>query len=675
MSNAIGMEEGYGYPIVIVKDVNNKNIANNHIINNIDTNGKHGFNELDLALSVTSFEYEYVDDDDDEISIKFETQDQTLADHPSLQEGQMLVVTWGYVNGQKATRVFIIRESKCKYSENKIALEIEGADGTSSLNHLRTQKLKIDQTKENLGNWTTFVQYLKASLGNSDMGFKVLYEGATILDNKTLSSTESNTPVDIVVTQKVGDEKIPIYKLINQATVNEANRTVKQNISEVMSKVDGGPWHVDGTDTTLVIHNRTNSFQAEPTRYYVFRSDKGDVISFTPEVRDKIEKVAAVRGNSINEDNKKANTSEVTRKHAEDGAWVPDADLIAGISEEGSPNFIEAQRALAQGGKAFGKFANRIWLENAKKRYDKWGAIATTVLDYPAFVIKVRQVQAGYIEEQHDLNGNIIGIKAIPARDQTGLPAQNLNIEIRGSVSMYRTSPHTQENLQQMIINEVRGREQKSRTSTIKFIGNPDLKGRDLIHISGVAAKHSGKHYIMKCKHIISSAGYFTIVKTYQESPGVVEMLALLTEEILKPEQIRDKNGDLKESQIGTSITAEERELDEGRRYLTESIEEEGILKKLYYKYGKDEDNDKAFRMRLLVYERSRNNKHVEQTTIPEILDDPDALSKIWPGLRNKSAVVDTTQLPASQDWIKESGKLKEFIQSNQKIIPNSTVN
>jgi hypothetical protein len=130
--------------------------------------------------------------------------------------------------------------------------------------------------------------------------------------------------------------------------------------------------------------------------------------------------------------------------------------------------------------------------------------------------------------------------------------------------------------LHQIVINEVRKREQLSRTGDVVLLGDPLLKGRDLIYLAGVATVHAGKHYVKKCKHTINSSGYTTKCSTYQESPAVQQLLRVLRRDPSKAK-----------TEMVVFDIWQQRKLDEAK-YLIDQKKRDDVIEERFQKERKD---------------------------------------------------------------------------------------
>tara|TARA_R110002020_G_scaffold54690_3_gene152271 strand:- start:4849 stop:6945 length:2097 start_codon:yes stop_codon:yes gene_type:complete len=559
MSRVKGMEDGYGVPIVIIKDSRKKNLMST------DKGYEHSwaFNAEDLALSITNFVYQYIDDDEDECMITIETGNPKLADHPYLQEGKTLYAKWGYIGGYTVTRQIRITSLRCRYTEDKVIFDIKCNDSAAILSTLKLKKNQlIDQEVDSL---TSFVAFYKATFQQGNFQFKIVKDGKVVVEKNELkelfNKAKTNKALgdtDIRLIKQAGDEDIPIMDFLLSLKMVDDGRSAKEMIDEAFASAPGGPYKIDTRDNSIAIHNRTTTFGGKAKDAYFYRGEKstGDLLSFVSDIKDKTESIAATNGQAVDEDEKDEATQE------EHNARESHFDIYGGglnsrqtlriiengyftLSEE-SKNELED---LANAGTTFSsnKFKRKIidvYIEELMKRYEKDKELALTTLNFPEIQIINATTNIPGSKETTlytDSTGMILEETKyvtevdMVAGSNTGADYGGMTTTFRHDFIEFVNLPLLYTKLRNTIINIVRDKEMTSRTGDFIFIGDPNLKGRDLINLWGVATVHAGKHYIKKCKHQINSGGYRTSCETYQESPAVQKLLALFYKDKTDP--------------------------------------------------------------------------------------------------------------------------------------------
>jgi hypothetical protein len=91
-----------------------------------------------------------------------------------------------------------------------------------------------------------------------------------------------------------------------------------------------------------------------------------------------------------------------------------------------------------------------------------------------------------------------------------------------------KINPQSGGEFTESMLNRVQELEQYAYTSKFKVLGDPQLEARQIIKVNGVAKIYSGKHYVNRCKHIVSFSGYITEGETIMQSPTVAKFYANL---------------------------------------------------------------------------------------------------------------------------------------------------
>ena len=543
MSIVKGLEGGYGTPIVVVKTPGGKNIYSS----NSDLG--FSFNDTDLAVSLVSFSYEYIDDSDDACNIVFETQHKSLPDHPSFKEGEQLIVNWGYIGGAREQRLVRINRIRCRYMTDKIILDIGCSDSAALISLIRSKKNAITHNTAN--RLTSFVAWFKATFGGSNFRFKVIMDGIEVVGDDDLRTLEEiDVTGDVRLTKTVGATEIPIMDFLASLQIADDGRTAKQTLEEGLKGVPGGPVYIDSRDGEITIHNRTLKFAGEPRVSYKYRGESGDVISIHTDIKDKEESINASNGSGVDEDDKSASyeeSEEVKKGELEDVSVFAGSFDTIGLEGGAAGDEQRLQEARLRGNDAFEREAARIYISWLRDNWETDGVLAKTLDNQPLItvdsggaipgskVVAIREVDGQYITEEvtyqlaSETTQNAAKVSGNSALDVLGL-----QFTAKTPISFFLDTITIESILHETVINEVRRREQLSRTSDIVLLGDPRLRGRDLIRMTGVASEHGGKHYVMKCKHTINSGGYVTKISTYQESPTIQKLLRVLRNESIK---------------------------------------------------------------------------------------------------------------------------------------------
>ena len=554
MSTVNKMRKGYGKPVVIIRSDNGRTIASTEP----DFQHAWGFNTLDLGRSITMFNYMYVDDDEDECMITFETQNPNLPDHKELQEGSLIKVEWGYW-GNTVTRKIRVKTLRTRYQNDKIIFDVKCVDRASAIAGKGVKKSTImDQEADAL---TSFVSFFKATFGVGDLKFKIVEDGVEVLDERKLtdlyndsfrnpkerSEAANNKDIRLIKTGENGKE-MALADFLLTLKVNDDGRNAKEIIDESMTDAPGGPYHVDTRDDKVYLHNRSETFNKTPKNTYYYRTEdsKGDLLSVTTEIDDKAKRYANVAGSSVNDD-EKSEQENATHSASPQDFFIVGTRQTLRIIEDGSFVMTQEQRreiedaantATTGGMEVFRKKLAQIYIDELMRRYQEDKELALTVLNFPQIQISTSFVNPGYYETtlvggyEKDKNGNAVfkeENKYVLAQDNLpgGTSGDGSKTDVLYDFTKFISLPIIEDAMKDTVLNISRNNERLSRTADIQIIGDPTIEGRDLIQLKGVAEVHSGLHYIMKCKHQISSSGYTTICSTYQQSFRMEKLLAL----------------------------------------------------------------------------------------------------------------------------------------------------
>ena len=524
MSIVDGMKLTIGSPIVKIYDINGTPLTYKV--------GIYAFNDFNVGRDVIDFNYEYNDDGDDECNIKIETTDPELADHPNLQENSQIKVQWGYIEQLSPTRSIAVRTSKTRYLEDKIVIELKCTD-LVSFNRTLKNKDNPDELSDRNKSVTqsqSFWDFVnRIVLGRSTTGFKVEYNGSTIVGGKLVPK-----PVDVKIVKKVGEELNDITSIFNLGKVSNANKNTLQSLKEVADKTDNGPWYFDGRDGELTMHNRTNSFVDTPKRSYKYRGESGDLLSFIPEIKDKIESISLARTTTVDPDSK-----EVT--HIDNNVVRPDSTGTTQVYARTDVTFGGGimNELYHQGGiEAVEKYRTQKYIEELWEEYAKYGELALTGKSLEEVRVQINTEYPFSYRISETQEGTLV------MTPTTEIDNTATKLEGKEYVSINMNGAYAKEVMQQMLVNEIRQNEQTSKSATLRVIGDPLLENRWIIEISGVAKKHSGKYYIMKANHMINSSGYYVELDTYQETKEIINILSVINNNMATNKEVDEESGE-----------------------------------------------------------------------------------------------------------------------------------
>ncbi len=548
MSRITGMTEGYGMPIVVVNAVvyeENKQVLKT-IYNSarrvagggaID-NGPWGFSDYDINIDLIRFEYEYFDDKDHEAKLMFETNDVNIADNPMLQEVEELRIKWGY-QGNFKTRIVIIQSSKVRYLNDKIILELELSTGAVNASTKRFKKAAQD-SKTKTDNYLSFVDWANLRFGNSDLELVIKYDNYfnvplnrwhEFLDKKKTGSTTIDTNMREAGTRLRGDTANRSYLSILESRVHENGQSGSSVVEQAASGAENGPYYTYTQDKKMILHNRDKSFGKDTKRWYHYRGEKGDLLSFVPKVGDKDDFVDQALTFNVDEEGKITGGSVTTSQNP--GTTPPNsgASPTNVIPKKNKKSWEDEQRE-----KVFKQLLEEYQKNGIYSQFFTGLGWATLVDDYTGL-----NRTPGTTEIYVDENGVEFGRKETTAVDKTAVVLNAKKFQKRNTKFLNYTG--NLKLLEQMLVNEVRNSEMLATSAKARIIGDPQLECMDIIEIYGTAQKFTGKHYLMSVKHTIDSTGFYCDMESLMQGPSVARVQAAFNK--LGKRTVDEKTGEV----------------------------------------------------------------------------------------------------------------------------------
>lgn len=242
---------------------------------------------------VTRFSYVFSERADDASNITIETNNVNLPDHPDLQEGKKLVVTWGYLGDtiyQK--RTLYLWDIKSTFNAQGVRLELEMYCKAA---YLMLNSSKNVHKEDNLKDLAGKI----ANANGLDLKTENLDPGEEPQSDYEFFQTGWTRPghVDFEhggVTQAVDNTSFVrqyAFKKYNDG-VPQANRSDKKMLDELAMIEPIDNLFITGRDELLLIQRR--DFNQKPYKVYKWRAEPGFLLEFTPASKNVENKKFAV---------------------------------------------------------------------------------------------------------------------------------------------------------------------------------------------------------------------------------------------------------------------------------------------------------------------------------------------------------------------------------------------
>jgi hypothetical protein len=428
----------------------------------------------ELNQNINRFSYKYSEDEDDELSITFETDDETILDKPEMQEGVEMIVTWGYLNGlDTGKRKVYIQNIEPFFGPSGIVITIVCTDKLATLRNTSKSKVHLSATLTSLA--TTIADDAGITFGGIGIDEDGEYVDAFIHDNdKSPSVFESTGNFSAAVDNTAApiDKMMRIYPVLPQG-----NKSDIRLLNEVCNDEPGGPYIVEGRDDKLIIKKR--NFSQKPLRIYEYSFGDGELISFSPETKNRVGKNSSTNVEVGGWDplEKKYTSVNVNQSNSQ--------DVRLGDQCDGTPRSFEVT-SNEELGNAFPVFTGKVLGEN-----ELYPSISTASEDFFA--------DSGYYVAAVD-NTAIILRDNLPILDISetihSIDSDPLDIAAKGK-------------------NRYEKAQLDKNPGSATVVGHPLLKTGKLITMLGkLPKKYTGNYYIVECVHeLIPDSGYLCYLK------------------------------------------------------------------------------------------------------------------------------------------------------------------
>ena len=447
-------------------------------------------NLIDI-FNFEEFKYVYKIDGPDECTFTVKDSNISIADSPELQEKVELRLVWGYAGGpfSKTKKVFI-ENIKYRYVDYGIEISIIALDKSSNLAKGKKKKVYTNKTIDEIAEEVAKdngVNYSPIVFGETE-------EDATVYGFLDTDGKREAFKMDngfgsfnyIPAIDNTSVKKFAIFeKKLNYV---QATNTDKYMLDDLLNNAEGGPYILDTDGDTISIN--TKRLSSKPVKSYIWKGEKGELLSFEPESKNRTggAKATKVTSGSWNEEDKEffeGSATELTddnHRLAEEVELPPDENTVDLSIEPTDAELAENDLNYA--------YVVPIKINTATESFK------TTTLD-------------GF----HNY---------IPAVENTSIQIQTFDFFNPLEYGDYIAGKGTTEKAVGPSANNTRTNNVlESNPGSCEILGDPALEDNMVITISNVAKKHEGNYLITEREHLIGST-YIVSCKIKRNGRGSV---------------------------------------------------------------------------------------------------------------------------------------------------------
>ena len=461
---------------------------------------------------IKDFSYRHSEEKDDEATIVIETVDANLPDKPEYQEGAKLKVVWGYITGiTSQQRTVFIKDIIPTFGNNGITITIKAYDKFSKAKQ---------NTSKNIHENKTISDLAKDIADKNNLIFRGV-EGKDILVSETygirkpdILKTDGNFETALDNTSVPIETTFKIYDVLPQG-----NKSDFRLLQDLCDREPGGPYVVEGRDENLIVKKR--NLRQSPIKLYTYGGGNFELISFTPEIKNRAKKSEAVNVTSTGWD---PENKQYIQTESNEFTSISDklGDLVDGSVK--SFNVDKAQEPLkTQKNSSLNK--DVLNPQNEKFVKDFFGLPLVNdvseqdnpVLDSSGKDLVPPEVTG--VSVLRDNNGQIVG-RVLDSTSPGIFESTTYFSEAIDKTAVYKVLPHAisqydlginQDSIEQdPDFIKAEGDNTKSDSAldknpgTIEAIGDPRVVSGTIVGIQGVSNKYSGNYYIKTANHHLS---------------------------------------------------------------------------------------------------------------------------------------------------------------------------
>ena len=521
----------------------------------------YGSNGVVFPYEPDTFKYTYKEEGDDECTLTFNSANPYLADNPYLQEGQRLIVEWGYNSTQeRVSRTVIIFDTVTSYGEEGIQLTLTchekftltkiNRSSTSVGETLKpttrdTQTLVLgfdvlNQVSIEVEKGNKELEGLLKSAGIEVKNNKVAVNSAGWVDNKTSSALGYQSNQNVGLEHSSGtqvNERAKDIKPSMERIYFSPNTSTYKLLVDVLKRLPGGPYIVESRDERVTIKSR--DFSKAPTKSYTYRGEDGELLSMQPQTKNRRKSHAASKTSSTGWDpkSKKAFTSNSNKRS---GVTLADGNTQNSVIYSLWFNrFQDRHAATPTMNNQFSMPIRKKQEPIPEKQFSNYGPdwwyneLARNERANRVDFSKSKMAELGgklptYRPEDEEETTTTFEVWEIGgvtpgSLDGTVGARDNARVDMKRPKPLLPSRPGTpekksllgsekKERVTAHAKNTRENKELENNPASAVVVGNPYLESGQIITFLGLAKKHSGNYYVKSVEHSIDSSGYLTTI-------------------------------------------------------------------------------------------------------------------------------------------------------------------
>jgi hypothetical protein len=479
--------------------------------------------DLNLVIDgVTRFTYVFSEKADDASYLTIETNDPNLPDHPSMQEGKVLILVWGYIGAKEfQKRKVYIWDLKVGYLDTGIRIEVVAYPKAAYLKLNSSKDVFNDIDVKELGQKYADAYGLNLITEgvdpNEESQLPAEYYETTSFGGTTeqkLDLRSSNPTYTIARDKTAVPLKIPLKKI---KTVPQANSSDKKTLEQAVALEPVDNLFFQGRDDDMILKKR--NFNQTPYRSYIYKAEPGYLLSFTPATKSSENKKNAI-ANTVNgwiEEDKEYLQAEITRSQS-------GAGLLGDVVEQSLGE--QVLRKLEEDGQLASQLDGTVGVDGFAKL--QYAGVDENGQEVRKLVVTEQLPETGTSVAMWHKRG-VVDDKLVftpkgsfisAAKDVTG------RINTKGLVvfepkEYLPTVETTPKDVAGVGINRQSQKEVDLNESTAEFLGDPTFIDGKVISINGVSNRYSGNYYVFKASHEITpEGGYKIYASLYRTGPN-----------------------------------------------------------------------------------------------------------------------------------------------------------
>lgn len=454
------------------------------------------FDGKELQHPIERFEYVYDEEGEDLCNITMNTLEEDSPNYPEFQERAKLIVQWGYIGGPVRERKVFVDDPKWTFDKNGRKIILACINKAITTKQTRSKKIHKGVTLPELTKEVAERHGLNAYL-------EVTNEQSGETEIHDLRAPDSKWK------SAVGDE----FKLLTN--IPQANKTDYHLLEEQGRREPKGEWQPVTRDDAIILRKR--NFSKKPHRSYTYERDKGELLSFNPETKNK----------------STLGTSLASMFSAWDSA---NKKFIAGIQDQMK---LQLKGALARYWKATGLALPEDHLYpnySVEARDNRIVGLVNQIVDNEGKSAKTGKTKNVLGHEVDEYENDFVAYKLVNQtssgqRNDFGVTRDNTSKVLRGKVpvtgeELYKAvkdatsgnldnfHDETANNLDDAAgpsANNIgRNAMQRNPASALHW-GDATLESGQVITYLGVGKKYEGNYLVIKCTHVIEEGSGFTV--------------------------------------------------------------------------------------------------------------------------------------------------------------------